>query len=131
MPDEDVLAPPGRPAKGHVPEEDRLPDSALALLPGAGHRGARAPHRRHGPGLQPQGAEPYVSEPLALDTDSDVDVTEGPGSTGADEIELTVSEARDQLADLVNRVAYGGETVFLTRRGRRMVVLGPVAEPEA
>ena len=44
---------------------------------------------------------------------------------------MPVSAARDQLADLVNRVAYGKETVFLTRRGRRMVVLGPVAEPEA
>lgn len=48
-----------------------------------------------------------------------------------EEIELSVSQARDQLADLVNRVAYGGKTVVLTRRGRRMVVLGPAAEPEA
>lgn len=50
---------------------------------------------------------------------------------GVDEFELTVSAARDQLADLVNRVADGGETVFSTRSGRQMAVLGPVAEPEA
>jgi prevent-host-death family protein len=60
-----------------------------------------------------------------------VTVTEEPATTAVDEIELTVSAARDQLADLVNRVAYRGETVFLTRRGRRMAVLCPVAEPEA
>ncbi len=38
--------------------------------------------------------------------------------------------AREQLADLVNRVAYAGETVFLTRRGRRMAALVPVALAE-
>ena len=58
-------------------------------------------------------------------------VTDGSGSRAGSEVEMPVSAARDQLADLVNRVAYGKETVFLTRRGRRMVVLGPVAEPEA
>ncbi len=44
--------------------------------------------------------------------------------------ELQVSVAREQLADLVNRVAYAGETVFLTRRGRRMAALVPVALAE-
>lgn len=42
-----------------------------------------------------------------------------------------MSAARDQLADLVNRIAYGGETVFLTRRGHRMAVLCPVVERKA
>ncbi len=46
------------------------------------------------------------------------------GNSGPD---LQVSVAREQLADLVNRVAYAGETVFLTRRGRRMAALVPVA----
>ena len=64
-------------------------------------------------------------------THSDMTVTEQPVPTANGEIELTVSAARDQLADLVNRVAYGRQTIFLTRRGRRMVVLAPVAEPEA
>ncbi|PPK92664.1 prevent-host-death family protein [Kineococcus xinjiangensis] len=40
--------------------------------------------------------------------------------------ELQVSLAREQLADLINRVAYAGETIYLTRRGRRMAALVPV-----
>ncbi len=38
-----------------------------------------------------------------------------------------MSLAREQL---VNRVAYAGETVFLTRRGRRMAALVPVGLAE-
>ncbi|MDP9393683.1 MAG: hypothetical protein M3Q27_05205 [Actinomycetota bacterium] len=38
--------------------------------------------------------------------------------------------AREQLVDLLNRVAYAGETVFLTRRGRRMTALVPVGLAE-
>ena len=61
-------------------------------------------------------------------------VTEDPASApatasvaaGAGEVELAVSTARDQLADLVIRVAYGGESIILTRRGRRMAVLCPI-----
>ncbi|WP_433338599.1 type II toxin-antitoxin system Phd/YefM family antitoxin [Spirillospora sp. CA-294931] len=34
-----------------------------------------------------------------------------------------MTEARAQLADLVNRVAYTGEPIRLTRRGRPMVAL--------
>jgi len=37
--------------------------------------------------------------------------------------ELTVTEARAQLADLVNRVAYSGDRIVLTRHGRPMAVL--------
>jgi len=40
--------------------------------------------------------------------------------------ELTVTEARAQLADLVNRVAYSGDRIVLTRHGRPMAVLVPV-----
>ena len=34
-----------------------------------------------------------------------------------------MTEARAQLADLANRVAYGGERVVLTRHGRPFVAL--------
>lgn len=40
--------------------------------------------------------------------------------------EIPVTEARAQLAELVNQVAYGGESVVLTRHGRRLVALVPV-----
>ena len=45
--------------------------------------------------------------------------------------ELTVTEARAQLADLVNRVAYSGDRIVLTRHGRPMAVLVPVGAAEA
>ncbi|REF00906.1 prevent-host-death family protein [Thermomonospora umbrina] len=38
-------------------------------------------------------------------------------------MEKPVTEARAQFADLVNRVAYTGEPVVLTRRGRVMAAL--------
>lgn len=38
-------------------------------------------------------------------------------------MEKPVTEARAELADLVNRVAYGGERVALTRRGKIMAAL--------
>ncbi|WP_370289357.1 type II toxin-antitoxin system Phd/YefM family antitoxin [Nocardioides sp.] len=40
--------------------------------------------------------------------------------------EIPVTDARAQLAELVNQVAYGGEAVVLTRHGRRLVALVPV-----
>lgn len=43
---------------------------------------------------------------------------------------LSVTDARSQLADLVNRVAYGGERFTLTRHGRAMAVLVPVSDAE-
>lgn len=39
---------------------------------------------------------------------------------------MPVTDARAQLAELVNQVAYGGESVVLTRHGRRLVALVPV-----
>ncbi len=44
-----------------------------------------------------------------------------------DEPSIPVTEARAQLADLVNRVAYTGEQITLTRHGRAMAVLVSVA----
>ncbi len=46
-------------------------------------------------------------------------------------LELTVTEARAQLADLVNRVAYSGDRIVLTRHGRPMAVLISVDAAEA
>ncbi|NDU76609.1 type II toxin-antitoxin system prevent-host-death family antitoxin [Actinomadura sp. DSM 109109] len=39
------------------------------------------------------------------------------------DVDVPVTEARAQFADLVNRVAYTGEPVTLTRRGRVMAAL--------
>ncbi|AXG14496.1 type II toxin-antitoxin system Phd/YefM family antitoxin [Intrasporangium calvum] len=44
--------------------------------------------------------------------------------------EIPVTEARAQLSDLVNRVAYGGQPVVLTRHGKPLVALVPVASLE-
>jgi antitoxin Phd len=37
--------------------------------------------------------------------------------------EMPISDARDQLADVVNRAVYGGTATHLTRRGRRLAVV--------
>jgi prevent-host-death family protein len=42
-------------------------------------------------------------------------------------VEIAVTQARKVLADLVNRVLYGGEDVVLTRHGR---VVGAIVSPE-
>jgi len=46
------------------------------------------------------------------------------------EVQVSVTDARGQLADLVNRVAYTGEQVTLTRHGRPVAVLVSVADAE-
>lgn len=38
-----------------------------------------------------------------------------------------MTEARGQLGELVNRAVYGGERVVLTRHGRAVVALVPIA----
>jgi prevent-host-death family protein len=38
-------------------------------------------------------------------------------------VDMTVTQARAEFADLVNRVAYTGERVVLTRRGKVMAAL--------
>jgi len=40
-------------------------------------------------------------------------------------ISLNVAEAKKQFSDLLGRVAYGGETILITRRGRPMARLVP------
>jgi antitoxin Phd len=37
--------------------------------------------------------------------------------------EMPISDAREHLADVVNRAVYGGEATYLTRRGRRMALI--------
>jgi len=41
-----------------------------------------------------------------------------------------VAEAKKRLSDLIGRVAYGGETVIITRRGRPMAKLVPPADEQ-
>jgi antitoxin Phd len=40
---------------------------------------------------------------------------------------MAISDARDQLSDVVNRAAFGGQKTYITRRGRRLAV---VASPD-
>ncbi|MEU0685554.1 type II toxin-antitoxin system Phd/YefM family antitoxin [Streptomyces uncialis] len=42
--------------------------------------------------------------------------------------EIPVTQARAELADLINRVVYGGETVVLTRHGKPLVALVSAAD---
>lgn len=42
-----------------------------------------------------------------------------------------MTQARADLADLVNRVAYSGERVMLTRHGKPLAALVPVADLES
>lgn len=44
---------------------------------------------------------------------------------------MPLAEARDHLGDVVNRAAYGGEVVYLTRRGRRVAAIVPADLVEA
>ena len=44
--------------------------------------------------------------------------------------ELTSMEARDGFSDALNRAAYGRERIVITRRGRPLAVLVPVADLE-
>jgi len=39
---------------------------------------------------------------------------------------INVAEAKRHLADILGRVAYGGETITITRRGKPMAKLVPV-----
>lgn len=42
--------------------------------------------------------------------------------------EVTTAEARKQLAELVNRAAYGGERFVVTRHGKELVAIVPLQE---
>ncbi|WP_405578709.1 type II toxin-antitoxin system Phd/YefM family antitoxin [Streptomyces sp. NBC_01092] len=44
--------------------------------------------------------------------------------------EIPVTQARAELADLINRVVYGGERVLVTRHGKPLVALVSAADLE-
>ncbi len=41
---------------------------------------------------------------------------------------ISVTDARDEFADLVNRVAYGHERIVVSRRGRDLAALVPAED---
>jgi prevent-host-death family protein len=41
---------------------------------------------------------------------------------------LTVTDVRDDFAEVVNRVAYGGERIVINRRGKEIAALVPVED---
>ena len=43
---------------------------------------------------------------------------------------LSIVNARNNMADALNRVSYGGERVYLTRRGKPVAVLVSLADAE-
>lgn len=43
---------------------------------------------------------------------------------------VTITEARDDFAELVNRVAYAHERVTVVRRGRELAAIVPMADVE-
>ena len=46
-------------------------------------------------------------------------------------VEIPVTEARAQFAELISRVGYGGEQILLTRHGKPLVALVPARFLEA
>jgi len=41
---------------------------------------------------------------------------------------MPISDAREHLADVVNRAVYGGQATYLTRRGRRLALVVSAAQ---
>jgi len=62
--------------------------------------------------------------PILLRDSPDLDCTE---RVSAEVTEIGVTEARDQLGELVNRAAYSDERIVLTRHGRAVAALVPIA----
>ncbi|MHA7627576.1 type II toxin-antitoxin system Phd/YefM family antitoxin [Corallococcus sp. M7] len=46
-------------------------------------------------------------------------------------MEVSITEARDDLAELLNRAAYGKERLVLTRHGKKLVAVIPFEDLEA
>jgi prevent-host-death family protein len=44
---------------------------------------------------------------------------------------IPVSKARHDMSDIVNRVAYGKERIYLTSHDKKMAVLVPIEDMEA
>ena len=45
-------------------------------------------------------------------------------------MERRISEARESFSTTINRVAFAGERVVLTRHGRRVAAVVPIEDPE-
>jgi prevent-host-death family protein len=45
-------------------------------------------------------------------------------------LDMSVGKARESLADILNRVAFGGERVSLKRRGKRVAVIVSAEDAE-
>ncbi len=45
--------------------------------------------------------------------------------------EVSVAEAKKHLSELLGRVAYGGERIVISKRGRPMAILVPPVQPKA
>lgn len=43
---------------------------------------------------------------------------------------VTVSKARSEMKDLVNRIAYGKERIYLTSHNKKMVAIVPIEDVE-
>jgi prevent-host-death family protein len=52
------------------------------------------------------------------------------GAQGVLVEQVTITDARDDLAEVVNRVSYRDERIVLTRRGKRLVAVVPLADLE-
>ncbi len=46
-------------------------------------------------------------------------------------VSMPAAEARDHLAEIINRVAYGAERIVLTRHGKALVAMVPIEDLEA
>lgn len=44
--------------------------------------------------------------------------------------EKTAAAARDEFSETLNRVAYGGERVVISRRGKKLAAVVPIADLE-
>lgn len=42
--------------------------------------------------------------------------------------QVSTVDARDNLSDLVNRAAFGGERIILTRRGKELAAIVPIED---
>jgi prevent-host-death family protein len=52
------------------------------------------------------------------------------GAQGVMVEQVAITDARDDLAEVVNRVSYRDERIVLTRRGKRLVAVVPIADLE-
>jgi prevent-host-death family protein len=52
------------------------------------------------------------------------------GAQGVMVEQVAITDAREDLAEVVNRVSYRDERIVLTRRGKRLVAVVPIADLE-